>query len=615
MKSFFTFLSFAIFVIASAQPGTIDKTFGNRGTIIDSSVKNITELAIAVTKEGRILIGTAGPYKGLSNTFKVEAYLPNGSPDLSFGEEGSAYAVFPGKLDRSYTAGINAITLLPDGRILVAGGLEVTGNPDDLAFARFTPDGKVDSSFGTNGVASTSFGSLFEFFLSVAVQPDGKIVTAGVESIKINGGGFGDYEYQFAVARFLPDGSKDIAFGDSGLIVSPDPHQYGGARAVVIQKDGKIVAAGTSHISSAEVNFHIERYNEDGSYDKSFGVNGKVDQKINSASVSFLSDIALQEDGKLVATGRTSVTAISDPLLTTVRYNVNGSIDQSFGQGGVAVNAFNQYSEGARVFITGEKQDKIVALGSASPDGAGYDFALVGYNMDGTLDAGFGSRGTQLTDLGGTDAVTSGLIQPDGKIVEFGYVYSPETSIYYRALARFNGYPTQVPLLVRIKRWLHNHTVSWKGLPAEDKVAYYSIEQSDSRNNGFLPIAKVSSVANLRDYAISNAHLLDGMNYYRIKAVSSDGTIRYSEVAAADNIANTASVYPNPVRGNITVQGLKNNETANISIKDAAGTVLSKGVSSGSAQYSSSVGNLKPGTYYLNITTKCKTEVVPFVKE
>ena len=614
MKSLLLLSALLLATALFAQPpGTLDPSFANKGILIDPSVKNFIGETVRVNKDGRILIASAGPYKGLPYTFKIDARLPDGSPDLSFGEEGSAYVIFPGKPDPStYSAGISALALLPDGRILAAGGLQEVGNPGDIAFARFLPNGTLDSSFGTNGTATTSFGYFYEGISSIALLPNGRIAAAGNTSRKINGGGFGDYVYQFATFRFLPDGKKDPGFGNGGVVVSND----GIASSVVVQEDGKIVAAG---VYSGNINIggdvRIERFNTDGSYDKSFGVNGIVDAKINGASVNFINDISLQPDGKLVAAGVTN-DASGNYKFTTLRYNTDGSLDKSFAGSGFITNTFSQYSEGIKVMIAGEKKDKIVVAGSASPDGIGYDFAVVSYNMDGSLDQDFGNKGIQMTDPGGTDAVTSADLQPDGKIVLLGYAESLETFDSYRALTRYYGYPQRVPLAIRIRRWLHNHGISWKGLPAEDKIAYYAVEQSPNGTSGFTQVAKVSGVANLKDYSLTNSRLLQGSNYYRIKAVSTDGVIRYSEVASAGNTANTASIFPNPAKSYVTVQGLAANETANISITDGSGTVLQRGVSTGSAQYRSALGsNMQPGTYYLNITTGSKTEVLKFVKE
>ncbi len=206
-------------------------------------------------------------------------------------------------------------------------------------------------------------------------------------------------------------------------------------------------------------------------------------------------------------------------------------------------------------------------------------------------------------------------MQADVKIVLTGFTQPLQTFETYRALARYYGYPTNVPLFVRIKRWLQNHGISWKGLPPEDNISYYTIERSNNSRTGFTQIAKVSGVNNLKNYSITNSNLLQGENYYRVKAVSGDGTIRYSEVASADNTAASASLYPNPVRDYVTVQGLKTSEKSNISIANGSGTVLAKGTSNGSTQYRTPTANLQPGTYYIHITTGCKTEALKFVKE
>ncbi len=592
--------------IFAQHPGTLDPTFGNKGTILsDSSLLEGENVKVA--KDGRILIGTIGPYKGFAYTFRIDALLPNGSPDLSFGEEGSAHVLFPGMTQPQNTASLSSLAILTDGRILAGGTLSAANNKDHIAFARFLPNGTIDSLFGRNGTATASFGYYGEGAGSILLQPDGKILSSSCVVTDVD-----QNIYQVSTARFLPDGTKDLSFGKEGIVVS---NTRGCANAIALQKNGKIIAAGYSgNIFSTTGLFHIERYNEDGTYDKSFNEDGIVDTKPGAGSCS-INDVVILDDGKIVVTGTSN--GPTNVRLTVARYNNDGTLDAGFGKEGVAVTMFSQYSGiGKKVFSGGERDNKIVVAGSNVSFSSGYgDFALVGYNADGSLDSSFGNAGIQITDFDDGDYATGADQQPDGKIIMIGYAQSFQTFEDRRALARYFGYPQKVSLLVRIKRWLHNHSVSWKGLPAEDKVAYYSVEQSNSGSIGFLPIAKVSGAANLKDYAVSNAHLLDGMNYYRIKAVSTDGTIRYSEVAGADNIANTASIYPNPVRGNIVVQGLKSNETANIAIKDAAGTVLSKGVSSGSAQYRSSVSNLKPGAYYLYLITKDKTEVLPFVKE
>ncbi len=295
-------LSFLLFCtgtfLHAQQPGTLDLTFGNKGTFVDSAVADVVgERVMKVTKDGRILIGTGGPYKGFNFTFKIDAYLSNGSHDLSFGENGSAYVVFPDMKTPQDNATISSLALLPDGRILACGTRYAINLYGYISFARFKPDGTIDSTFGTNGTAvDTAFeeNSGYEGHgsNSLLIQPDGKLVTAG--SVIINAEQFIS---NVSTARYLPDGNPDVNYGEYGITVG---NAIGYASAIALQKDGKIVSAGHSgNISTDGSKFHLERYNTDGSFDKSFGKNGIVDTKIGTGG-SFINSVAIQDDGKIV---------------------------------------------------------------------------------------------------------------------------------------------------------------------------------------------------------------------------------------------------------------------------------------------------------------------------
>ncbi len=586
------------------HPGTLDPSFGNKGQVLNQSSLLEGE-TIKVAKDGKILVATLGPYKGFSFTFKIDALLPDGSPDHSFGDNGSAYVLFPGMTKPEDNASISSLALLPDGRIIAGGNLTATDNKDKIAFARFKPDGTVDSSFGTNGTATASFGYPFESAGNILLQPDGKIITGSCIATDPE-----EFVGHVSTARFLPDGTKDLSYGKEGIVVSTT---IGCANGIALQKDGKIVAAGYRGNEDADdARFHLERYNEDGSYDNRFGVNGIVDVQAGTGG-GHINDVAIQEDGKIVVTG-TSAQPF-DLKFTVARFNTDGSLDKSFGQGGVVITNFSQYNgEGKKVFITGEKKDKIVVAGTNYDifTGSG-DFALVGYNADGSLDAQFGNGGIQITNFDDGDYTTGADIQADGKIVLIGYAQSFQTFEDRRALARYYGYPSQVPLFVRIKRWLQNHGISWQGLDNKN-ISYYSIQYSTT-GKGFAEKGKLSGggSSRLKDY---NFNVADA-GFYRVVAVDRKGYKTFSNkvLVSAGDLSSAASLYPNPARDYVTVQGLKTNETTNISIANGSGTVLAKGTSNGSTQYRTPTANLQPGMYYIHITTGSKTESLKFVKE
>ena len=606
---FLLFLLLCNIIVIAQQPGTLDPSFGNKGIIIDETGTKHPSATLTVTQKGTILSGSFGPYKGFKYTFRIDALLPDGSPDVSFGESGSTHVIFPGMIRSTDMSSVGSLALLPNGKILASGSLLASGTDDDIAFARLNPDGTLDSSFGNNGTITTTFGYTNEGSGNLTLQPDGKFIVGGSATID---------EFQnidkFFTARFLPDGSKDKSYGNGGMVLS---NNTGAVSAIALQEDGKIVAAGYYGNDFGEnAAFYMERYNADGSYDNSFDANGIVYTNVEGKPC-VINDVAIQEDGKIVVAGRTGGFD-DEPVFTIARYNSNGSLDQGFGKEGIVATHFSQYGgEGKKLWLTGQQGDKIVVAGiNVSYFENHENFAVVGYNTDGSLDPEFGNKGIRITDLGGIDDVSTATLQSDGKIIVAGYTQSLETFETNSVLTRYQGYPTRVPLYVRIKRWLQNHGISWKGLSAQDNIAYYSVERSADGKTGYTQIAKVSGITHLSNYNITSSQLLPGTNYYRIKAVSTDGTIRYSEVVAADNTAATASIYPNPVRDYVTVQGLQSNEAANISIANSSGTVVARGVSSGSTQYRTAAGNLQRGTYYLHITTRSgKRETLQFVKE
>ena len=597
-RIFLFFLSVLLYALTYAQPGTPDPSFGDKGKVLSTTLLSGGETALGVQKDGRIIIGSGGKYKSFY-TFKVTCLLPDGSLDTSFGKGGSAYASFPGFRDTvNDNAYITTLAVTKEGKI-VAAGYAVETEGGGIPIARFLPDGSVDSSFGTNGVSISSFNEIV-FINTIALQEDGKIILGGSSSKDIGG------SVSAFLARYTPDGSVDKSFGDAGQIIITKALVV---NSILVQPDASIVAAGAGGVNiNSNPRAYLERRNSSGKLDESFGNGGYI---LDGNMALILYSIALQPDGRIVAAGFGS--SLISNIWTVLRYTANGKLDPSFGNNGkVTTTSFpSTYGTVQKVFVSGSH---IVAAGTASDGITISDFALTGYNMDGSPDAGFGKEGVTVTDLGAYDGVASAAQQPDGKLLLLGGIYTEEPPYNTGAIVRYNGYPVHLSLAVRIRRWLQSHGIRWNGLPAEDKVAYYSVEQS-ADGKDFTQIARVSGAANLSEYSLTNAHLLDGINYYRIKAVSTDGEVRYSEVASADNTANTASVFPNPARSSITVQGLNTSEKAAIAIKDAGGTVLARGVSSGSTQYRSSVSHLLPGTYYLNITTKNKTETLKFVKE
>src|SRR5947207_12027993 len=280
-------------------------------------------------------------------------------------------------------------------------------------------DGDLDPTFGTDGKVLTDFDHSTDIANAVAVQTDGKLVVIGTTYINND---FSDED--FAVARYNPDGTLDETFGVGGKVQTDFPGLAAVASSVVVQPDGKIVVAGGAFpLFTFLGNFEVVRYNSNGSLDTSFGNGGIV--TTNFPQGSYASSVALQADGKVIAAGTVFVDfVIGEPSNTDfalARYNSDGTPDTSFGNGGqVSTDFFGMEDDAFSVLI--QPDGKIVAVGSANNPATYYDFAAVRYLSNGTIDTSYGVAGKVSNDFGvaGFDRAQSAALQADGRLVVAG---------------------------------------------------------------------------------------------------------------------------------------------------------------------------------------------------
>ena len=234
---------------------------------------------------------------------------------------------------------------------------------------------------------------------------DGKIVAAGTADFQ-----------QFALARYEADGSLDDTFGGDGRVLTSLSDGSDWAAAVIVQTDGKIVAAGTAGSTEFSGTFALARYDTDGTLDDTFGGDGKVRTDFNAEQdVAFA--LAQQADGKIVAAGGGDA---SGGRAALARYDTDGSLDSTFSSDGKVRTDFTAGIDAARG-VAIQADGKIVTAGHG-----GYRrFALARYDADGSLDATFGAGGKVLTNFirqsGLTLELATGIaLQADGKIVAAG---------------------------------------------------------------------------------------------------------------------------------------------------------------------------------------------------
>jgi len=423
-------LLMAVIPAASAAPGTLDVSFGVGGALRTNFGGTYDwAYATAIQPDGKILAAGVSDARGTYD-FALARYTSTHDLDRTFGDGGVVLTDFGHSYDWAY-----ALALQPDGKILVAGVSDASGSKD-FALARFNPDGILDGSFGKGGLVIERERSLTtDIIHGIAVQPDGKIVAAGVtyeDVVTLRPQG------DFMVARYLPDGRNDLTFGIGGVMTTDfSDGSYDEPYAVVLQPDGKIVLGGYTNsgggpgVLFGADQLALARYLPNGLLDPSFGEGGKVVFDGGSIDERLLA-LALAPDGSLVAGGYTNGERRGDLLLARLR--TDGTLTKGFGNTGkgVSINDLGTNSERISSLVL-QPNGKIVAGGQTAVANNA-DFAVFRYDANGFFDRSFGRDGVATFDFQGReDRVHAVALQSDGKIVAVG---QSEADF---ALVRFNA--------------------------------------------------------------------------------------------------------------------------------------------------------------------------------
>jgi uncharacterized delta-60 repeat protein len=406
---------------AGAAPGDLDRTFGGDGKVVTNlTVGRDSTADVAIQANGRIVVvgRTIGRHHG---KFALARYRTDGHLDTRFGGDG---IVTTNLAKRENSA--SAVAIQPDGKIVVAGTANIASINYVFAIARYERDGTLDAQFGKGGkvrVGFTTGGD--DSAADVAIQSDGKIVVVGSSYVLDT----------FALARLDPDGSLDTSFGGDGRVTTSVGPGGESAQAVTIQPDGKMVVAGESWTLSGFDGIDVVRYETDGQVDLEFGNNGVATVELTEGidgGGDMARAVAIQPDGKIVVSGDAGGDAEYTSSFGLARFDADGTPDATFHGDGKVVTNFTRWDDSASD-LTIQADGRIVAAGVA---GYGWDsvatFAIVRYEPDGTRDDSFGQGGKLRTrfrailpdepvDIVGAGA--SGIaIQADGRIVVAGTV-------------------------------------------------------------------------------------------------------------------------------------------------------------------------------------------------
>lgn len=373
-----------------AQDGLLDTTFGINGIVITDIVSN-DDFAFSVISQNEDKILVLGKStNSSSDNFCIIRFNSDGTLDQTFGNNGKIVT------EIANSGNLYDIKIQNDGKII---GVY---NDINVVLFRFNADGTPDLSFADQGKIIIDFPEYEINAITLTIQNDDKIIVAGNSLIVTD-------VYASAIMRYNYDGSIDNSFGNSGLIIN---NLGGSITNVKIQSDSKILTLGHFLGSS----YALSRYDSNGILDLSFGTNGIINGIANSDT--FMSDLLIQDDAKILLGGVSrNLTAFNKTTL--VRYVTNGSLDNSFGNGGIAIIENNQNDVRSSSLLL--QNDGKIILGGSILLNSNFNFLLTRLNTNGTRDNSFGVNGITTTYINSNNSWISDIaFMLDGKIIAAG---------------------------------------------------------------------------------------------------------------------------------------------------------------------------------------------------
>ena len=352
--------------------GTVDKSFGENGVVGNYFFPYYQTIGgIQLLSDGKFITAGTGSHEDSSSYSNIllAKYLPDGTPDSSFGENGRIIHDFGLPEYRAH------LQIQPDGKIvvMVTAVTNVQQNTQIIFTARFLADGSVDESFGNAGQA------LWDKFLprgpggtDLALQPNGKIL--------VTARGSGEPSYLHMV-RYNPDGSYDSSFARNGILELDLPESSNEfINALTVLKDGKILAAGMGDYVGAYRygKMLVIRFNSDGAIDETFGSGGTTYIQFEK-NYGEANGIVMQEDGKIIIAGQNQNHVVSPAIgdFGLARLSYDGIPDSSFGKNGLQTTDFGGFDYALVPLL--QPDGKIICAGQREGN---YTYALARYHGD-----------------------------------------------------------------------------------------------------------------------------------------------------------------------------------------------------------------------------------------
>lgn len=410
----------------------LDTTFGTAGRVIlDQGMSRQTNGAIQ-QRDGKIVVVGITP-AGLSpnnmttdptRDVVVARFDADGNPDPTFGGDGVVTIDFDGTDDRGYD-----IAEQPDGKLVIVGSAQYATLNVDAAIARLNPDGSLDSSFNGSGVRVQPEPGTQEL-VTVAIQNDGKLLVGGYTNTLPPR----FVTRSFVVGRLLADGTPDLPYGGQGTGVAafqiPPTSSGDQVYDLVLQPDGKVIAAGAHFTSSTEIYQQVAAFRLDttGALDSTFGTGGisLIAHTPDYYQEQAGSAVALPNGSLLLAGTNVPLTALDTRSLegAVLRTDASGNLDTTFGVNGWARDINSATFDNTANDLALDPAGNILVTGSGSRSGffSPDDMVVSRLLPTGSLDPAFGRIAIDFSEPGVTymSRGVAVLVQPSGRVVVVG---------------------------------------------------------------------------------------------------------------------------------------------------------------------------------------------------
>jgi uncharacterized delta-60 repeat protein len=409
--------------LASAGGGDLDPTFSGDGWFYsrqffpagqEYAPGGVEDLALQA--DGKIV--ATGELDGhYTWVFGAYRFTADGELDRSFGDGGWVDT----KVGIDDYGSAHTVEVQRDGKIVLGGNSICPGLRPCAVLVRYLPNGALDGTFGKGGIVRTISRFRMPRAMSLDIQPDGKIVVLA-----------GSVLGKFVVGRYLPDGRVDKSFSRDGFAIATMREEVS-ARAFALQRDGKVIVVGfNERLGLTGQDFVIARFRRNGALDRSFGRGGFQTVDFRRREDGALA-VAVQRDGRIIVAGSSTVDVKPANLrIALVRLSRNGAIDGRFGR------RLTRPATGGRAHgVLVQPDGRIVVAGVAYRDPWGHEttrWLVVRYLANGRLDHSFGQRGFVIANFGtGDDSASSLQMQRDGKLVVGGQIYMDQGIARYRS--------------------------------------------------------------------------------------------------------------------------------------------------------------------------------------